>query len=154
MERTRVIRCRFWPLDICLRMVAAHLMAASWERWLCWQRKSTSRPSGVVVCPVACQLGWDGRLLRLLCVEVESVTGPSRTPILMLPPALCCFSLDHVSLLYWTRSRVREFTRRTEPLDAGVSASMAAGNWRAVNRYQAETMAAQRDKHNTHTGER
>ena len=40
--------------------------AADWERWLWWQRKSTSRASGVVACPVACQPGWLDRLLRLL----------------------------------------------------------------------------------------
>jgi hypothetical protein len=73
-----VTRWRFCPRSICLRIVLAQSRAADWERWLWWQRKSTSRPSGVVACPLACQLGW---LLPLLRVDVESHTGPTRTPI-------------------------------------------------------------------------
>jgi hypothetical protein len=89
-----VMAWRFWPRSICLRVVLAHSSAADWERWSWWQRKSTSRPSGVVACPVACQVGWlDRDLLRLLRVDVESHTGPSRTPIRMAPP-WCHLSIE------------------------------------------------------------
>jgi hypothetical protein len=82
------MRWRLCPCSICLRMVLAQASAADWERWLCWQRKSTSRWSGVTACPVACQLGWRDRLLLLLRVDVESDTGPSRTPIRMIAPLM------------------------------------------------------------------